>query len=126
MEMMWKMLRDTWRLSAPGENLVACLFVIVPLVAILYCLITKKSNAHKQVALICGIGIILMMPVLIFDIQLPYHRNHSTGYFEIVTPSQGSALILIISFAVSILLSFLVSKITETLKKRKLRKRKHR
>lgn len=117
MKMMWKMLRDTWRLSAPGENLVACLFVVIPLVAILYCLIAKKKNAQKQVAIVCGIGIILLIPVLIFDIQLPYHRNHSTGYFEIVTPSQGSALILIASFAASILLSFLVSKIIEVLKK---------
>lgn len=77
----------------------------------------KEKNAQKQVAIVCGIGIILLIPVLIFDIQLPYHRNHSTGYFEIVTPSQGSALILIASFAASILLSFLVSKIIEVLKK---------
>ena len=124
MGMIWKMLRDTWRLSAPGENLVACLFVVIPLVAILYCLIAKGKNTHKQVAIVCGIGIILLIPVLIFDIQLPYHRDHSTGFFEIVTPSQGSALILITSFAVSILLSFLVSKIIETLKS-KLKKRKH-
>ena len=47
MKMMWKMLRDTWRLSAPGENLVACLFVVIPLVAILYCLIAKKKM-HKS------------------------------------------------------------------------------
>ena len=47
MKMMWKMLRDTWRLSAPGENLVACLFVVIPLVAILYCLIAKKKKCTK-------------------------------------------------------------------------------
>ena len=119
MEMLWKMLRDTWRFSAPGENLVACLFVIIPLAAVLYCFIVRKRTAYKQVALIGGLGIILMIPVLIFDIQLPYHRDHSTGFFEIVTPSQGSALILITSFAVSILLSYIVSKIVEASKNHK-------
>lgn len=117
---LWWSIREAWRFSTVGENIAICLALLIPPIAVVHILLHRKKESLKHITFFGIIGCVLMTTVLVFNIRLPYHRAHSTGFFELLTPSQGSAAFLLISFLLAMLFSLLAFKIIEFLRKTKI------
>lgn len=101
-------IKELMKLCAPGEIFVALLFLVIPVLAILYTLLLRRWNALKHIAIFSAVVSIFSLVILFAGIQLPYHRPSSGGFFSLGTPSQGSAITLIASCAVAMFFSFII------------------
>lgn len=107
MSLIWK-IKELMKLCAPGEIFVALLFLVIPVLAILYSLLMRRWSALKHIAIFSAVVSIFSLVVLFADIQLPYHRPSSGGFFSLGTPSQGSAMALTAACAIAMLFSFII------------------
>lgn len=101
MSFIWS-LKKIIEASAPGENFVALLSLMIPVLAIIYVLFRRRWSALKPVAVLCGVIAIVSVVIFFFDIQLPYHKETS-GWFW--SNSQNSTLFLLIGAGAAMLFS---------------------
>lgn len=107
MSLMWQIKQLTSGLT-PGENFTLLLFLIIPVLAILYTLLLRRWSALKHIAIFGAVVSVFSLMVIFFDIELPYHHPISGGNYMFGTPSQGSAMALIAACVIAMLFSFII------------------
>ena len=95
--------------SSPGETFCFFLGLMLPVAAILYCVFSRRKKPLLWVGNVAAIIVVAMGIVLLCeDIVLPFHDERRILFFS---DSGGSAIWLMLSSAVSVLVSLITVKV---------------